>query len=89
MLYSARKDNSVVKEAAPAINGNTKGTIVAESVGPSFLKISLPNIISQARTKITRAPATAKEDISTLKRANKDFPTNKKANNITNEIRAA
>ena len=61
-LYSARKESKVVKEAAPAINGKTKGTKVAESVGPSFLKISTPKIISHPNTNITKAPATAAAD---------------------------
>ena len=56
----------MVKEAAPAIKGKTKGTIVAEPQGLSFLNISTPNIISMASTSNTIAPATANEEISTL-----------------------
>ncbi len=88
-LYSARKESKVVKEAAPAINGKTKGTKVAESVGPSYLKISTTKIISHHNTNITKAPATAKEEISTLNKESKELPTNKKDTRITNEKTAA
>ena len=84
-LYSARNDKSVVNEPAPAIKGKTTGMIVTESFGPSNLNISTPKIISIAITKITRAPATAKEEISTPKSVRIRSPTNKKSNNIVSE----
>ena len=89
ILYSARNDNKVVNEAAPAIKGNTSGTIVADPQGLSFLNISTPKIISTAKTSNTKAPATAKEEISTLNNPNNAFPINKKATNITKETIAA
>ena len=64
-LYIALNDNNAVKDPAPAINGNTIGTIVADPYGPSLRNISTPNIISIAITNITREPAIANEDIST------------------------
>ena len=89
ILYSARKESKVVKEAAPAIKGNTRGTIVADPQGLSFLNISTPKIISTAKTKRTRAPATANEDMSTLNSPNNAWPINRKATKMINEIMAA
>ena len=65
LAYSARKESNVVNAPAPASRGNTKGTSVASFIGPWFLKISTSRIISKDIRKITNAPATAKDSIST------------------------
>lgn len=76
LSYWARIDNMVVKEPAPAINGNTTGKKLL-SFGPSvlLLNISISNIISNAMTKIIKEPATANDDMSTLNKAKKASPT--------------
>lgn len=58
-------DKSVVKLPGPAINGNTTGTNVEDSFGPSFLKISTPKIISIEIISKTNPPATANDLRST------------------------
>ena len=63
--YSERSESKVVKAPAPANKGNTNGTNVASLIGPWFLNISISNIISSDIRKITKAPATANEAIST------------------------
>lgn len=89
ILYSARNDNNVVNEAAPAIKGNTSRYKSGRIRRPVVLNISIPKIISTAKTKITKAPAMAKEEMSTLNKASKEFPTNKKATSMTKEKMAA
>ena len=81
--YSARSDSSVVNEPAPAISGKTTGTSVASLMGPMFLKISMSRIISTAMRKMTKAPATAKLSISTLKSCSTASPAKKKP--VSNE----
>ena len=75
-LYSALSDKTVVKVPAPAISGNTNGMMVAASAGPSSLNTSMPKIISTAITKMTKAPATAKEDTFSANKLNTDAPCN-------------
>ena len=65
VAYSARKDNKVVNEPAPASSGKTNGTNVASFIGPMFLNTSISNIISIDIRKMTKAPATANEAMST------------------------
>ena len=63
--YSARSESKVVNAPAPASKGKTKGTSVASLIGPVFLKISISRIISNDIRKMTNAPATANEAMST------------------------
>lgn len=77
--YSARIDNKAVNVAGPAISGNTIGTKVALPPGASFLNISTPNIISTEIIKMTKAPATANDETSTLNNCSTQSPINKKA----------
>ena len=63
--YSALSESKVVNEPAPASRGKTKGTSVASFIGPVFLNISISRIISSDIRKITNAPATANEAMST------------------------
>ena len=65
LAYSARKESKVVKAPAPANSGKTNGTSVASLIGPWFLKISISRIISSDIRKITNAPATANDSMST------------------------
>ena len=58
--YEALNDSSVVKEAAPAMSGNTSGTSVLDPPGASLRNISYPNIISKASKNKIIAPAAAK-----------------------------
>ena len=58
----------VVKVPAPAIRGNTIGTIVPEAEGPLFRKISMSRSISMATRKMTIAPAAANEAMSSWNR---------------------
>ena len=76
--YSARKDNKEVMVPAPAIIGNAKGTIEATSGGSSLNKVIL-KIISKAKKKITKEPATAKELTSIPIRLNIFSPKKRKA----------
>jgi len=87
--YSALRERSVVNVPVPAIRGKITGTSVAESVGPSFLNISTPKIISMARTRIIREPATANEDISTPKRESIASPRNRKTIHIIKDVMVA
>lgn len=87
--YSALSDNKAVNEPAPAIKGKTTGTIVVVPLGPSILNNSMPNIISTAIPNITKAPATAKEDISTPKSFKITSPINKNAKKVAKENTAA
>lgn len=66
VAYSARSDNSVVNEPAPANRGNTTGMSVADLIGPIFLNITTSSIISSDMRNMTNEPATANEAISTL-----------------------
>ena len=61
---SARNESNDVIVPAPAIIGKAIGTIEAV-LGASFLKIVIPKIISKAKNRIIKAPATAKEFMST------------------------
>ena len=79
----------VVNVPAPTISGKTSGTMDAVPDGLSFLKIGIPKIISTASTNITREPATAKEEISTLNRLSNPSPTNRKATRRIYEAKAA
>ena len=74
--YSARNESKDVIVPAPAIIGNARGTIEAVS-GASLLKIDIPSIISRARKKIIKEPATANELISIPIRFSISSPTNK------------
>ena len=74
---SARKESKVVNEPAPAINGKAMGTMEAPD-GESYLKTSIPNIISKAIISNTKEPAMAKDEISTPNSPSKASPTNKK-----------
>ncbi|CDB58353.1 unknown [Bacteroides ovatus CAG:22] len=65
LAYSARRESKVVKAPAPANRGKTSGTKVASLIGPWFLKISISRIISKDIRKMTNAPATANDSIST------------------------
>lgn len=61
--YSARNESKEVIVPAPAIIGNAKGTIDAVS-GISSLYRVIPKIISKAKNRITKEPATANELMS-------------------------
>ena len=74
--YSARNESKDVIVPAPAIIGNARGTIEAVS-GASLLKIDIPSIISRARKKMIKEPATANELISIPIRFSISSPTNK------------
>lgn len=63
---SARIDSNAVNVPGPASKGKTIGTNVVDPPGASFLNTSIPKIISTEIIKITKAPAIAKEDTSTL-----------------------
>lgn len=65
--YSTLMEIKVVRVPAPAISGKAKGTMEAV-LGSSSLNKVRPRIISRARKKSTKAPATAKELISTPNR---------------------
>ena len=60
LAYSARKESKVVIVPAPAIKGNAIGTMEAV-VGLSSLYKRIPRIISKAKKKRTKEPATANE----------------------------
>ena len=62
-LNSERNERSEVMVPAPAIIGKARGTTEAVSGASSRYRV-IPNIISKARKKMTREPATAKEFIS-------------------------
>ena len=87
--YSAFRDSSVVKEPAPARRGNTIGTSVAALMGPMFLKISTSSSISRAIKKMTSAPATANDSMSTLKRWSMASPAKKNPTSSADEISVA
>ena len=57
--------------------------------GLSFLKIGIPKIISTASTKITREPATANEEMSTLNKLSKPSPTKRNATRRIYDAKAA
>ena len=59
----------------PAMSGKATGTTLAPLVGPSFLIISRPNTISNAKMKSTKAPATANEAESMLNNRSNPSPT--------------
>lgn len=85
-LYSDCSDIRVVKEPAPAMSGNTMGTIVAAfPPGPSLRKISMPNTISTAMANSTSEPAIANDATSTWNKPNIDVPRNKNIRNIHKE----
>ena len=87
--YSARSDSKVVKEPGPAIKGKASGTMDEPPSGPLFLKISTSRIISIAKIKITRAPATANDWMSTLKSFRIPSPENKNTIKIIKAIALA
>ena len=74
---SARNESNDVIVPAPAIIGKAIGTIEAV-LGASFLKIVIPKIISKAKNRIIKAPATAKEFMSTPMILSISSPKNKK-----------
>lgn len=76
--YSALKDNKEVMVPAPAIMGKANGTIEATS-GASSLNRVIPKIISKAKKKIMKEPATAKEFTSIPIRLNIFSPKKRKA----------
>ena len=57
--YSARKESKDVMVPAPGIIGKASGTMEATS-GASTLNKEIPKIISKAKKKITKEPATTK-----------------------------
>ena len=77
--YSALKDKRVVMVPAPAITGKARGTMEATS-GASSLKSEIPKIISKAKKKMTKDPATANEFTSIPIRPNIFSPKKKKGN---------
>lgn len=87
--YSARMDSSTVKVPGPAISGKTIGTKVLEPPGASFLNISTPNIISMEIMKITKDPAAANDDTSTLNNLSIKSPTKRNATIMMKEYSAA
>ena len=78
-LNSAFKEISVVKAPGPAKSGKITGIIVADPLGLSILNSSQPKVISQAITKMTNEPATAKEETSTLNKRKIPSPAKKNA----------
>lgn len=78
LWYSALKAKIVVIVPAPAINGKAIGTIEAV-FGASSLYSRTPRIISKAKKKSTKAPATANELTSIPISFRILSPTNKKA----------
>lgn len=87
--YSARSVSRVVNEPGPAINGNANGTMDELPSGPLFRKSSISSIISIPKIKITKAPATANDSMSTLNNLRIPSPVNKKATRMKNAIRLA
>ena len=73
---------------APAIMGKAMGTIEAVA-GASFLNREIPKIISSAKNKITKDPATAKELTSMPINFRISSPKNKKAIIITAAVMEA
>ena len=59
--YIALSEMRVVSTPAPAMRGNTIGTIVAPPDGALFLKISTSRIISSAMRNIKKPPAAAND----------------------------
>ena len=59
--YIALSEIRVVSTPAPAMSGNTIGTIVAPLLGVLFLNISTSRIISSAIRNIRNPPAVANE----------------------------
>lgn len=86
--YSARKESKEVMVPAPAIIGKASGTIDAVS-GISSLYSVIPKIISKARKRITKEPATAKELMSIPISFRISSPKNKKLIMITAATRDA
>ena len=80
--YSARKDNKLVMVPAPAITGKARGTMEATSRASSLNSV-IPKIISKAKNKITKDPATAKEFTSIPISVNIFSPKKRKAIIIT------
>lgn len=74
---SALSARTVVKEPAPAINGNAIGTMEA-ACGAVSRWISIPRINSKAMMKITNAPATANDSTSIPINVRILVPKNKK-----------
>lgn len=87
-IYSARKDNNVVNEPAPAINGNANGTMESVS-GISSLKKLTPRTISIAIINITNDPAMAKDDISRPMMFNISSPRKRNEIMMSNETQLA
>ena len=67
------------------MRGKIRGTMVALPCGPSFFISSTPKIISMAITRITNAPATAKDWISTPNNDRSPSPAKRNATKITND----
>jgi len=84
---SALRDNKVVNEPAPAIKGNTNGTMKEVSAGLSSLKMRMSRIISMAMIRMMRAPATAKEETSTLNSLRMPSPTKRNSVRMARETR--
>jgi len=76
-----------VKDPAPTMRGNTKGTMEETSGGPLWRNTSISKVISTATAKITIAPATANEDIFTPNIASTPSPRKKKPIKRAKEIK--
>ena len=87
--YIDCNESNVVNEPAPAMRGNTKGTIVEAPVGPLLRKISTSSTISTAMRKSTIEPPIANEHTSTWNKPNIDDPKKRNAKNIMSESNAA
>ena len=75
--YSALKESKEVIVPAPAIIGKARGTMEAVSGISSLYKL-IPKIISSAKKRITKDPATAKELMSIPISLRISSPKNKK-----------
>jgi hypothetical protein len=75
--YSALKESREVIVPAPAIIGKARGTMEAVSGISSLYKL-IPKIISSAKKRITKDPATAKELMSIPISLRISSPKNKK-----------
>ena len=81
---------NVVIVPAPAIIGNASGTMEWDPVViVSFLNIFLPKVISRPIKNNINAPATAKELVSTPKKARINFPAKKNPTMIKPETKVA
>ena len=83
------REIKVVNVPDPAIIGNAIGTMLPEVSPSSDLKSSIFKIISNAKRKITKAPANAKEAISIPIKLSNRSPTNRNKIIINPETRVA